>query len=103
MEEKKKTVKMKVAAEPKEEQPNLSQEQFKAIINQYSNENRYLKEKVNELMQVGFFKRLEFLFDVLKNYTLFDEDFVEKVVQDIQNAIYPNEDKDSESDETAGE
>ena len=65
-------------------QSKLSYEQLSEICRQMQMQNQKLQVQLQQMGDFNFFKRLEFLFEVVKNYTMFDNFFVEKVVKELK-------------------
>ena len=97
--EEKKVVEMKISKNGQQQQSKtvkgseLSKEQLSIICAQLDTENRKLKAQLGEMAQYTYFKRLEFLFEVIKNYSMFDDAFISKVVSEIEDNIYPSDNR----------
>lgn len=63
----------------------LSYEQLEAIASQVTMENKKLQMALNN--SVNLFKRLDYLFKVVENDTVFPVSFVDKVVEEITNIM----------------
>ena len=101
--EEKKAVEMKISKNEQQGKTvkgsELSKEQLSVICAQLDSENRKLKAQIGEMAQYTYFKRLEFLFEVIKNYSMFDDAFISKVVSEIEDNIYPSDNRtDKETD-----
>lgn len=93
MEEKKET--------PVENQPKqLSYEDLKNIAGQLQQQNMQMRKALSELNYENMFKRLDYLFEVIKVPHMFSDEFVSKCTEEIQNMLtIPEEDKGDNSEE----
>lgn len=93
MEEKKET--------PVENQPKqLSYEDLKNIAGQLQQQNMQMRKALSELNYENMFKRLDYLFEVVKVPHMFNDEFVGKCAEEIQNMLtIPEKDKEDNSEE----
>ena len=93
MEEKKET--------PVENQPKqLSYEDLKNIAGQLQQQNMQMRKALSELNYENMFKRLDYLFEVVKVTHMFSDEFVSKCTEEIQNMLtIPEKDKEDNSEE----
>lgn len=93
MEEKKET--------PVENQPKqLSYEDLKNIAGQLQQQNMQMRKALSELNYENMFKRLDYLFEVVKVPHMFSDEFVSKCTEEIQNILtIPEKDKEDNSEE----
>lgn len=93
MEEKKET--------PVESQPKqLSYEDLKNIAGQLQQQNMQMRKALSELNYENMFKRLDYLFEVIKVPHMFRDEFVGKCTEEIQNMLtIPEKDKEDNSEE----
>lgn len=93
MEEKKET--------PVENQPKqLSYEDLKNIAGQLQQQNMQMRKALSELNYENMFKRLDYLFEVIKVPHMFNDEFVGKCVEEIQSMLtIPEKDKEDNSEE----
>lgn len=93
MEEKKET--------PVENQPKqLSYEDLKNIAGQLQQQNMQMRKALSELNYENMFKRLDYLFEVIKVPHMFSDEFVGKCAEEIQSMlIIPEKDKEDNSEE----
>lgn len=93
MEEKKET--------PIENQPKqLSYEDLKNIAGQLQQQNMQMRKALSELNYENMFKRLDYLFEVVKVPHMFSDEFVSKCTEEIQNMLtIPEKDKEDNSEE----
>ena len=93
MEEKKET--------PVENQPKqLSYEDLKNIAGQLQQQNMQMRKALSELNYENMFKRLDYLFEVIKVPHMFDDEFVGKCAEEIQSMLtIPEKDKEDNSEE----
>lgn len=79
---------MKVAPKAtKEKKQKLSYDELNNAALQLAEQNRKLYQEVQRLNTAGVIKRLEFLFDVLKYKDVFNVDFVNRTVAEIEEAL----------------
>lgn len=79
---------MKVASKAtKEKKQKLSYDELNNAALQLAEQNRKLYQEVQRLNTAGVIKRLEFLFDVLKYKDVFNVDFVNRTVAEIEEAL----------------
>lgn len=93
MEEKKET--------PAENQPKqLSYEDLKNIAGQLQQQNMQMRKALSELNYENMFKRLDYLFEVIKVPHMFNDEFVGKCAEEIQSMLtIPEKDKEDNSEE----
>lgn len=93
MEEKKET--------PVENQPKqLSYEDLKNIAGQLQQQNMQMRKALSELNYENMFKRLDYLFEIVKVPHMFSDEFVSKCTEEIQNMLtIPEKDKEDNSEE----
>lgn len=93
MEEKKET--------PVENQPKqLSYEDLKNIAGQLQQQNMQMRKALSELNYENMFKRLDYLFEVIKVPHMFNDEFVGKCAEEIQSMLTISEkDKEDNSEE----
>ena len=93
MEEKKET--------PVENQPKqLSYEDLKNIAGQLQQQNMQMRKALSELNYENMFKRLDYLFEVIKVPHMFNDEFVSKCAEEIQSMLTISEkDKEDNSEE----
>ena len=93
MEEKKET--------PVENQPKqLSYEDLKNIAGQLQQQNMQMRKALSELNYENMFKRLDYLFEVIKVPHMFNDEFVGKCAAEIQSMLtIPEKDKEDNSEE----
>lgn len=82
-EQKKKVVEMK----PQERPEKMSYEQLENVAHQLSEQNRQLFAKMQELNMANMFKRLDYLFKVVENGHMFEQDFLEKCIAEIESIM----------------
>lgn len=83
-EQKKKVVEMK----PQMQRPEkMSYEQLEGIAHQLSEQNRQLFAKLQELNMTNVFKRLDYLFKVIENGHMFEQDFLEKCIAEVESLM----------------
>lgn len=83
-EQKKKVVEMK----PQMQRPEkISYEQLEGVAHQLSEQNRQLFAKLQELNMTNVFKRLDYLFKVIENGHMFEQDFLEKCIAEVESLM----------------
>lgn len=68
-------------------QQKLTYEQLNDACNQLLQQNQQLGKRVKELEQFSMFKRLDYLFEVVKIKDVFSVDFVGDCVKEIEEAM----------------
>lgn len=84
MEEKKKENELKFETPV---QDKLTYEQLNNVCNQLMMQNKQLMQKCQELESYNMFKRLDYLFMILKYKDSFDTDFIISCADEIKEAI----------------
>lgn len=87
--------------EIKKEQENpekMSYEQLEGVAHQLSEQARQLHAKLQEANMENIFKRLDYLFEVVKNSLAFDEKFVEECTKEIVNWLTLPEKENTEEE-----
>lgn len=75
-----------------------TKEQLEQIVRQLINENNQLKIELKKVNDFTFFKRMDYLFEVVKLSAYFEADFVDKCTSEIQEVL--SESKAEENQET---
>lgn len=102
MEEQKKgkVVAMKAAKEEGENIQKYSYEELNHICAELSQQNRVLMQRINQMDLTNMFRRLDYLFMVLKYESVFkDATFVGSCVEEIKEALTIKEQGDDEEKE----
>lgn len=95
-EQKEKVVEMKPQVQKRPEK--LSYEKLENVAHQLSEQNRQLFAKLQELNMVNMFKRLDYLFKVVENGHMFDQDFLEKCIAEIESLMtVPEQEEEPET------
>lgn len=82
---------------PEEKKDNLiPYDELMQIANRLSATNAELQKRLNDAMLGNFFTRLDFLFRVIQNKDSFTDDFIKKCVDEIQESMTLEEEKDKE-------
>lgn len=84
MEEQKKTTREKLTEQRPEK---MSYEQLENVAHQLSEQNRQLFAKLQELNMANMFKRLDYLFKVVENGHMFQQDFLEKCIAEVESLM----------------
>ena len=85
MEENKKT-KMEPTTEAARPE-KMSYEQLENIAHQLSDQAKQLYAKLQEANMVNMFKRLDYLFKVIENGHMFEQDFLEKCIAEVESLM----------------
>ena len=97
MEQKKETkVKSAASAQKSAQSEKMSYEQLENIAHQLSEQVKQLYVKLQEANMANMFKRLDYLFKVVENGTMFDPDFLNKCIDEIENVMMPKEEPSEE-------
>ena len=83
-------------AQPKEK---LSYEQLENVCHQLSEQSRTLYQKLQEANMTNLFKRLDYLFAVIENISVFPEDFGKKCIDEIVLSMTVPENTEEETKE----
>jgi len=76
----------------------LSMDELKNVVNQLQQQNKFLIEQFKKHNEESFYKRMDYLFKVLENKSLFDEKFAFNCSMEIQETLtIPEEIKQSEN------
>lgn len=65
----------------------LSYEELKNMCAQLSEQSRQLYSKLQEANLFNMFKRLEYLFKVVENFAVFDAEFANSCIKEIQEMM----------------
>ena len=87
MEEKKKAQSKTTSQGMVEEKKKLTYEELENIANQLSNQAKTMYEQLQKANLENMFHRLDFLFRVVENSLKFNDDFVEKCVNEISGLL----------------
>ena len=69
------------------EEKKLSYEELNNVCHQLSNQSRELYQKLQEANQFNMFKRLDYLFAVVKFYERFSTEFATKCIEEIEQIM----------------
>lgn len=70
-----------------EETKKLSYEELEQLAAQLGEQNRQLYTRLQSAENTAFFKRMDYLFKVLEHAHIFDEQFVQNCVAELQEVI----------------
>lgn len=70
-----------------EKPKKMSYEQLENIAHQLSEQSKRLYEKLQEAYLENTFRRIEFLFKVVENAHIFNKDFSEKCIMEIESLM----------------
>lgn len=77
----------------------MTYEQLNEACMQLYQQNQTLLKQLQQANLANMFKRLDYLFLVLKNHMLFDVSFVEKAIEEIQDALTVTREEENEAKE----
>lgn len=83
------------------EEKKLSYEELEKVARQLSEQNSMLMNQLEQRNTMMMFKRIDYLFDVLKNNALFEYDFIAKCVAEIVEVLSKDEPENKEEDAKA--
>lgn len=89
--------------EPKEESKKVTYEELSNACVQLSSQNREMYNTIRKISQENFFKRLDYLFKLLSNYSMFEDDIIEQTIKEITTMMFPpeeSEDKDHQNEDS---
>lgn len=97
-EQKKKVVKVQPTTKETERPEKMSYEQLENIAHQLSEQAKQLYMKLQAANMSNIFKRLDYLFKVVENGHMFQQDFLEKCIAEIEELLtVPEEDNKEET------
>ncbi len=71
---------------PKEDSVNM-EEQYKGLVSQLYERNQQLVEALNEKNTALMFKRMDYLFKIIEQSHMFDDEFVTKCIDELQKTL----------------
>ena len=74
----------------------MSYEELENIAHQLSEQSRVLMQKLQEANMGNMFKRLDYLFKIIEFEYIFDRNFIDKCVKEIQDMISIPEEEPNE-------
>ena len=96
-EQKEKVVKVQPTTKETERPEKMSYEQLENIAHQLSEQAKQLYMKLQAANMSNIFKRLDYLFKVVENGHMFQQDFLEKCIAEIEELLtVPEEDNKEE-------
>ena len=97
-EQKEKVVKVQPTTKETERPEKMSYEQLENIAHQLSEQAKQLYMKLQAANMSNIFKRLDYLFKVVENGHMFQQDFLEKCIAEIEELLtVPEEDNKEET------
>ena len=97
-EQKGKVVEMQPTTKETERPEKMSYEQLENIAHQLSEQAKQLYMKLQVANMSNIFKRLDYLFKVVENGYIFQQDFLEKCIAEIEELLtVPEEDNKEET------
>lgn len=72
--------------QPKQDPVNM-EEQYKGLVSQLYERNQQLVEALNEKNTALMFKRLDYLFKVIEQSHMFNDEFVTKCIDELQKTL----------------
>ena len=73
----------------------MSYEELENIAHQLSEQSRVLMQKLQEVNKSNMFKRLDYLFKIIEFEHMFDGNFIDKCIKEIQDMISIPEEEES--------
>ena len=102
MEEKKSNVVEMVPHTKKQDKPEkMSYEQLEQVAHQLSEQARQLYSQLQKSNLNNMFKRLDYLFKVVENGHIFDQDFTNKCIDEIENIMTIQEESEDNTEDSA--
>lgn len=95
-EQKEKVVKVQPTTKETERPEKMSYEQLENIAHQLSEQAKQLYMKLQAANMSNIFKRLDYLFKVVENGHMFQQDFLEKCIAEIEELLTVPEEDDKE-------
>ena len=83
--------------EKKKDKGQLSNEELQQICGELSQRLQRAQEKLAEINATNIIHRLNFLFKVVEHAAMFDPDFVDRVITEIQETLTLQEDTQEET------
>lgn len=74
-------------------------EQLQNYVEQLAAQNMSLRKRVAEIDEVSFFKMLEYSFKVIENKEIFPEEFLNKCISNIVEAMTPTTENTENTDQ----
>lgn len=97
-EQREKAVKVQPTTKETERPEKMSYEQLENIAHQLSEQAKQLYMKLQAANMSNIFKRLDYLFKVVENGHMFQQDFLEKCIAEIEELLtVPEEDNKEET------
>lgn len=102
MEEKKSNVVEMVPRTKKQDKSEkMSYEQLEQVAHQLSEQARQLYSQLQKSNLTNMFKRLDYLFKVVENGHIFDQDFTNKCIDEIENIMTIQEESEGNTEDSA--
>ena len=76
----------------------LSYDDLNNLANQLSRQNAALRQRIEEVNYTNLFKRLDYLFEVLKAKDVFPKEFIDTTVAEVMNLLNPVEETEAEAE-----
>lgn len=101
MEEKKSNVVEMIPRTKKQDKPEkMSYEQLEQVAHQLSEQARQLYSQLQKSNLNNMFKRLDYLFKVVENGHIFDQDFTNKCIDEIENIMTIQEESEGNTEDS---
>jgi hypothetical protein len=102
MEEKKSNVVEMIPRTKKQDKPEkMSYEQLEQVAHQLSEQVRQLYSQLQKSNLNNMFKRLDYLFKVVENGHIFDQDFTNKCIDEIEHIMTIQEEPEGNTEDSA--
>lgn len=79
-----------------EEKKEFTKEQLSELLHQATNQNAMLRNSLSEMRDALYSKRLDYLFKMIENSTMFDVDVMAKACVEIEETMFPKTDTTTE-------
>lgn len=98
-EQKSKVVEMNPQAEKTAQSQKMTYEQLEQVASQLSEQARQLYSQLQKSNMTNMFKRLDYLFKVVESGHMFNQDFLDKCIKEIEDIMtVPEESENSEEE-----
>lgn len=84
--------------EKKMEEKKMTYEELKMLLDQAGMQNKQLVQQMAGMNYTNLFKRLDYLFKVVENGSLFSSDFVVECTEEIESTLHLEEEEPVKED-----
>ena len=78
----------KASGEEVQKDNKISYEELVNVANQLQVQNRKMQQQLYQLMEEHSVIRMNFLFEIVKNYNMFQKDTVEESIKEIEESLF---------------